>query len=685
MKIRIAWLVLSVLVAVALVFASCTPATQEPTEGETIEGEVVQQDQPDQPTDQPADGEEPAEDKGPEMVRNIHGNMVEKPQYGGTIRYRVFPSQAEHFDPLWWDANNMQSIITNKMMTADWSRGPQGSNEHPFNYSYYAEKWFEGELLESWEQFDLYRARFTLKKDIRFWSKPPVNGRELTVDDVIWSFLRGIITVRGSVGGFTAEESLSVWKEHTAGVEQGLIPRDWAEEYLAEAREVWKPTIDRVWPGAYEELRERYAESYALMEEKGYDVEDVPLLYSFIKKIDDYTYEFVDFDGEYNLWNSLTSSWIIPREVVEEFGDFDDWQTVVSTGAWIPTDYVRDSSVSFRRNPDYWQHDPNLPDNQLPYAYRLIALVILDQSTYLAALRTGKIDMGVAPWHKVEAFKENQPEMLNVQLLPTTSATIAVRTDIEPFSDIRVRHAAMLAMDQPSILNEFYEGNAKLWTWPLQEYFTEVWTPPGELPQDIKELYEYHPDRARELLEEAGYPNGFKTKYYIYPSADSQEIGQVAAEYLKAIGIEAEIVVPEAASFVSILYGGEVEHMIGLNWGNNFPTDAGMWAEGGETTSPYNFSQVDWPAAADLLETWSKTLDPAERNRMLKEHSIEEMRRAYNIILPVPVSSRFWWPWLKGYSGEMDLGYPDETGWGDIPKYLWIDQDLKFQMTGSRD
>ena len=683
MRSKIVWLVVSCLMVVALVLSSCQAATvEEAEETETVTGKVTEKEAP---KEEAKVEEKEVVEKGPEMVRNIHGNLVEKPQYGGTIRYRVFPSQAEHFDPLWWDANNMNSIFNNRMMSAAWERGPEGSNEHPLNYSYYAEKWYKGELLESWEVFGLYRARFKLKEGIRFWDKPPVNGREVTTDDIIWSWLRGIITIQGTVGGFTGPESLSVWKEHADGVEQGLIPEDHAVTYLAELREVWKPTLDRVWPGAYEELRERYADSYEYMEEKGYDMDDVPLIYTYINKIDKYTYEVVDFDGEYDLWQNLSSMWVLPREVVEEYGDFDDWRTVVSTGAWIPTDYVRDSSVNFIRNPDYWEHDPNMPENQLPYADRLVVLSILDQSTYLAALRTAKLDIGGVVWHKVEDFKENQPEMLHVKTLPTQSHTISVRTDIAPFSDIRVRQAAMLAINQPEMLNDFYEGNAFTFTWPLQASFTEVYTQPEDLPEDIKELYEYHPDRARELLTEAGYPNGFKTKFYVYPSADDRESCLVVNAYLQDVGIDCEVVVTETASFVSILYGGEYEHLISCWWGNNFPTDAGIWAEGGETTSPYNFSNVDWPDAALLFETWSKTLDPAERNRMLKEHSVEQMRRVYNIVVPIPVGNLFWWPWLKNFSGQTDLGVPDETGWGDMPKYIWIDQDLKFEITGKRD
>ena len=275
--------------------------------------------------------------------------------------------------------------------------------------------------------------------------------------------------------------------------------------------------------------------------------------------------------------------------------------------------------------------------------------------------------------------------MLFVQQLPTQSHTYAVRTDIEPFSDIRVRQAAMLAIDQQEMLNDFYEGNASTFTWPLQASFTEVYTQPEDLPADIQELYEYHPDKARDLLTEAGYPSGFKTKMYVYPSADDRESSLIVAEYLSVVGIYVEVVVLETASYTSILYGGEYQHIISSWWGNNFPTDAGMWAEGGETTSPYNFSNVDWPEAALMFETWSKTLDSDERDRMLKEHSVEQMRQVYNIIVPIPVGTTFWWPWLKNYSGQMDLGVPDETGWGELPKYIWVDQDLKYDIADKRD
>jgi peptide/nickel transport system substrate-binding protein len=235
------------------------------------------------------------------------------------------------------------------------------------------------------------------------------------------------------------------------------------------------------------------------------------------------------------------------------------------------------------------------------------------------------------------------------------------------------------------MLNDFYEGNAFLYTWPIQPVFPAVYTPPEEWPEFIQEQYEDHPDKARELLAEAGYPNGFKTKFYVYPSADDREACLVVAEYLKDVGIETEIVVPETASFIEILYGREYEHRIACWWGNNFTMDALDWAEGGQVASPYNFSNVVDDEAVAFSDYYQEEPDLVARDVALKEFNIRELGMTYNLVIPVPVSNTFWWPWLKNFSGERDLGWPDETAWGEIPKYIWVDQDLKFQLTGKED
>jgi len=669
---KIVWLVVSGLMVLTLVLASCAPAVVEEEEAveEAVEEEVV---------------EEEVAPAGPEMVENAAGKLVEKPQYGGTIRYRVIAWQARRFDPLYWDANNLLSVVMDRFMTAPWEKGPAGTGELALDYSYYPGVEYRGELLESWEVIDIHTVRYKLREGIHYWNEPPVNGREMTVDDVIWNFIRQVTDPKCETY-MRLDETAAVakWTQYFAAVESGDIPEERVDIHLAGLKDDFKPLMEDLRPGLFEELKEGWAKVYELFEEKGYDAADSPLFTQYLKKIDKYTLELVDFSPNVTLEAWIASIWPIPREVVEEYGHFADWDKVVGTGPWIPEDYIGDMSVSYVRNPTYWQYDPLLPENRLPYADRLTALVIVEDSTYYAALRTGKIDLGGVAWRKVESFKETCPEMLYKKSQLTTTHTVSVRTDIEPFSDVRVRQACMLAVDQQTMAEEFYKGMALIYTWPEQPAYTMGYTPPEELPEDILELYEYDPDRARELLAEAGYPNGFKTKLIVYPSIDDQESCLIFQEYLAAIGIDAEIEVPEAASYISLLYGGNYEGMISCWWGNNFPADVLNWAEGGEPGSPYNFSNVVDPKSVEVGQLLDRTLDENERDSMLKEENLRHMRLVYNIILPTPVGEGFWWPWLKGYHGQTDLGWPDESGWGEIPKYLWIDQDLKYEMTGRR-
>ena len=688
MKSKIVWMVVSCLMVVALVLSSCQAATEE-KEGktETVTGQVTEKAAPATGTTTPTTPTV-VQPTGPEMVKNIWGNLVEKPRYGGTIRYRVLPHQTEHFDPLWWDANNTNAIINDRHGTAPWEKGPEGSGEYGLDYSSYTVDVYRGELMVGWEQTDLYTCRFELKSGIHFWNKAPVNGRELTIDDTIWSWIRNSVNLQSN-WYWSESEAASFWNLELDKIDAGEFPASKATDWLDAMANIWVPELEASgWDITDENVSKRYPSVLQAWEDHGYDVPDgVPLGGSYLEKVDKYTLIFRKWSGDVEIWNDMTSMWNVPREVVEMYGDMglDDWETVVSMGPWIPTDYVRDSSANFKKNPNYWGVDPNHPQNQLPYADRLLVLTILDQATYLAALRTAKIDIGNVVWHKVETFKETCPEMLFMATKPTQSHTISVRNDIEPFSDIRVRQAAMLAIDQPSMRDDFYEGNAFLYTWPIQDVFSAVYTPFEEWPEFIQEQYEYHPDKARALLTEAGYPNGFKTKFYVYPSADDRESCLVTAAYLQDVGIDCEMVVAETASYIEILYGREYEHMISCWWGNNFTMDAMDWAEGGQVTSPYNFGNVVDPKLVDFSNEYRVNEDLVGRDADLKEMNMYQLGQTYNIIIPIPVNHTFWWPWLKGYSGETDLGWPDETGWGEIPKYIWVDQDLKYEITGKRD
>ena len=89
-----------------------------------------------------------------------------------------------------------------------------------------------------------------------------------------------------------------------------------------------------------------------------------------------------------NHWGAF----INPPEVVELHGDVNDWRNVVGTGPYELTDLVEGSSFTHTKNPDYWRHDEKYPQNRLPYIDELKALIIKEKATYLAALRSGRVD-----------------------------------------------------------------------------------------------------------------------------------------------------------------------------------------------------------------------------------------------------------------------------------------------------
>ncbi len=678
MKGKIVWSVLSCLMVLALVLTSCR-AAPEVGEGQTIKGEVEEK---------PGLVEEEEKGKPAEEKPVEKPGVEEGPQYGGTIRYRSVPYLVRGFSPLVWDNNTMLAIIFDRYFTAPWEKGPAGSNENPLDRQWYPQSFYRGEMLESWQVVDMHRVEFKLREGIHYWNKEPVNGRELTAEDVIYNFLRDAFHPRCQTYLRSREPAAALdwWERLLNEIEEGAFPEEVLRAYLAELREA-TPELEQNWPfkeshpeGLVEYLKAKYADCYNLLAEKGYDVEDIPLLTLYYSRTGKYSFEGRSLRGLRTLWNAPNGIWPCPREVIEKYGGFDQWDQVVGTGPWIPEQFFPESEVRFRRNPDYWQYDPLHPENRLPYADRLQVVIIEDESLFYTALQTGKLDVGTVEWYKVDFFKKNCPDMLYHESPPSQTWCVFVRNDIPPFNDKRVRHACMLAIDNDEIVEKHYKGLARKYTWPLQEYMVPAFTPLEELPDDIQELFGYNPEKAKQLLTEAGYPNGFKTTLYVYPSAEDRDRGQMIKEYLSKIGIDVQLEVPESTAFISILYGRQYEHMISCLWGNNFPVDALDWAEGGNPQSPYNFGNVVDDLNEEVSERLDQISDDDEYYRLLKENTIHQLEMMYEILTATPISVSFWWPWLKGYHGESDLGWPDETRWGEIPKYLWIDQELKKSM-----
>ncbi len=617
MKKKIVWLILSCMIVVALVLASCGPAAVEEEEGKTVVGKVKEE-------KAPVEEEEKVVEEGPEMVRDSFGNLKEKPRYGGTITVALVDGTATQIlDPVISTRSVFNGVHTyGRLGTADWSKGPQGTGECSFSSSYIPDAYLMGDVVESWEVIDLMTIIFKLRDNVYWHNMPPMNGRQFTVEDVEFSFDRA-----------------------------GEDPR--STYYTEEERD--------------------------------------PELPPFFVKIDNSTFQLMYDDPDIRMLHGVMNwMYMQPREVVEQYGDLTDPKHQVGIGPFMLMDVVPDSSMTWIRNPNYHHFDPFFPENRLPYIEHFEAIVIPNESTRLAALRTHKVEFYWVPFDKVDSMQESNPELLMRSVQPDSSNTMFLRSDIPPFSDKKVRQAVALAIDQPSILEEYYMGRAFMLTWPIMPSFVDHYTPLEELPELSRKLYEYQPELAKQFLAEAGYPNGFQTSVQV-SSANLRgiDVMSLVKGYLADVDIDMEIEVMEPVTFGNVLWVRSFPGFSYISWSNNAIDDAFGWAHGGWVSkagvgSVYAFSNVVDPVAQETYENLIVTVDAEEQSRIRREECLREIDLVWEIPIPTPAWYLFWQPWIKGYAGEVGVG-PDPYENSGVFRYVWIDQDLKYEITGTRD
>ncbi|HEY90947.1 MAG TPA: ABC transporter substrate-binding protein [Dehalococcoidia bacterium] len=600
------WLTISCLLVAALALSSCGPAAvEEKGEGTTVVGEVVEKEGP--AVEEEAVVEEEPEEEGPEMVVDAFGKLVEKPLYGGIITYPLEkaailtdkdPARAGY-------AFEMTDQVYESPIIVDWAKGPQGTGETDFQSPYFLPDYYTGGLAESWEIIDFQTIVFQVRRGVHFQDKPPVNGREMTADDIIASFNR-----------YLESPAWANWLRP-----EGTPPEEW---YRMEKTGSWEITYTSTNPNP-------------------------------------------------EILKDLASVPVTPIEMIQTYETLNEVELSIGTGPFILEDVVVSSSVTFMRNPNYWQMDYRHPDNRLPYADGIKGVVIEDISTRIAALRTHKVDyyLYVAPRDAKSLIKTN-PELNYNAIIPASVAGAYMRTDLEdaPWSDIRVRQAMQMAVDYQEMAETIYEGTPYTLLWPIAPGMPG-YTPFEELPDNLKELWTYNPDKAKQLLTEAGYPNGIKGIFNI--SLYWEDMATALQMYWADIGIDLEFrVVDDAAFFATIT--GDYEDL--MTWFSGLGSLDGVlsFVHGGKP-SWTNVSKVIDPLAVEFAEKFDSTLDSAERTELLRAENLRQMEKCWEIPVPALVNYRLWTPWFKGYQGE-NLSRPD--------RYAWIDQDLKYEITGQR-
>jgi len=399
--------------------------------------------------------------------------------------------------------------------------------------------------------------------------------------------------------------------------------------------------------------------------------------YDWVESIyapDKYTF-VVKMNSFWANWQS-TIGWgyyhnIFPPEMVE--AGATDWRNACGTGPFIQTDYVSGSSQTFERNPNYWGKTTiNGKEYQLPFVDKLIWPIIREIPTQIAAVRTAKADvMDLCEWKYMKGLEETNPELQRVKYLSTGTANVAVRVDTSPFDDLRVRRALNMAIDKQGIVDSYYGGNALMLSFPFSILWGEdFYTPLEKLPESARELFEYNPEKAKQLLAEAGYPNGFKTNMVTSNLAPVIDLMSMVVGYWEEVGVDCEMKPIEYAAYYSTMMGKKFDQMIYFGKGNANPFRIFRTiALPGQSWNPSCFDD-DY-----LTNKWNEAVtnpNIAEQNEILRELNIYLIEQTPYIYLPCQYYYGYAQPWVKNWYGELNV---NARAPGLIHATYWIDQD----------
>ncbi|MFC2038647.1 ABC transporter substrate-binding protein [Chloroflexota bacterium] len=619
---KIIWLMVSCLMALSLVMASCGPAAVEKDDEEK---DVVTEKEEEEKEE--AEKEEVSKK---EMVtttlKKVDGTSVtvtrEKPKYGGTHTQMLASFGLEVFDPAHgiWVAGTTLFQTQSSLITGDWARGPLGTNETNWWIGVLFHITLEkGELAESWEMPDDETIVFHLRPGVHWALNPAseasklVGGRELTAEDVAWSINREW----GSNRSFIV---------NTTPAEGKLISAEATDKY----------TVELKVPPAYQ---------------------------------------------GFHMFLSGDDLFIMPREVIEKYGDMNDWKNSVGSGAWMLTDYIRGSSLSYEKNQNYFEESPLYPGDKLPYADKLKQLIIGDRSTQQAALRTGKIDvLENVTWEDQGILTKANSELQYIKKTGHATLALAPRLDKEelPFTNVEVRRAMNMALNKERMVDEYYKGNAAMYAYPFNDDAAHqtVFTPLNELSERAQELFEYNPEEAKRLLAEAGYPDGFKTKVVCSNLADNADVMSIVKEDLLMVGIDMEINAVENSIYSSISRARSHEELILASSMENFTSVKLMSFRSEGTDDRSYFEAAETRAAYNEIKQYIGK-DDAKCDQILKEITPFILENPWGVYLPFPNVYDIWWPWLHDYEGQWNFGDWNPRSYS---RYIWIDQDLKREM-----
>jgi len=330
-----------------------------------------------------------------------------------------------------------------------------------------------------------------------------------------------------------------------------------------------------------------------------------------VKALDDYTLQLTTERPAPYLISLIAATWTLfplKREVLEKYGDkWTEADHIVTNGPFMVQSWKHDQEMVLVPNPYYWGEKPMLQ--------RVVLQLVRDPlSQALVSYESGELDFAVVPNPDLERVQKDPVEGKEVKLVDNAGTRwVAFDSGHPPFSDLRVRKAFYLAIDRPTLVDKVLRG-VPLPAWTVLPPMIDGYNPAAKIPGG--------PAEAKQLLAEAGYPDGrgFPEVELVFPqTAEYRAVAEALQPMWKEVlGVSTKLVPMENAAFV--------------NWRNSRKDQAyhaylGGWSN--DFNDPYNWHNflfdsredhhnLHWktPAFDDLITRASAETDPANRKQM---------------------------------------------------------------------
>jgi len=294
------------------------------------------------------------------------------------------------------------------------------------------------------------------------------------------------------------------------------------------------------------------------------------------------------------------AGWIVPKKYVEKVGDEGFKKAPIGAGPYKFVSFNPGVELVLEAFDGYWRKTPSVK--------RIVMKVIPDESTRLAALKRGEVDIAYSIRGELAQELQKTPGLKLDPVVPQAPFWLYFpdQWDLKsPWHDVRVRQAANLALDRDGMNQALFLGYCKTTNSIIPYTFEYFWQPPKAV---------YDPGKAKQLMAAASHPGGFDAGLY-YVDSSYANVGEVAVNNFAAIGISLKLQPIERAGFFAAdaakkYHHGVIQRGSGA-FGNAATRLASFIVKGGA------FVYGSYPDIDELFSKQADELDPKKRAAIL--------------------------------------------------------------------